>query len=84
MRSGKHRRFQHSDQEAHGIELLDVCDAALGEGNNAPEDLKDREQPSCPRRSLERLAYLVSLLSRVQRKNRLTSRALTSKACPAL
>jgi hypothetical protein len=40
--------FKHADKEPQRIELVDVCDAALGKRADSPEDLEGWEEPSRP------------------------------------
>ena len=40
MGPGKHWRLSHAKQKAECVELLDVCDPALRECENSPDDFK--------------------------------------------
>jgi hypothetical protein len=43
MSPSKDGRFEHTDQEAEGIELVDACHSALRKGADTPEDFESWE-----------------------------------------
>lgn len=46
MCAGKHGRFEHANDEANGIQLVDVGGAAGCKGGDAPEHFKRRQEPA--------------------------------------
>lgn len=45
VRAREHGRLEHADQESEGVQLVDVRDATLREGHDAPEDFEGWEEP---------------------------------------